>query len=102
LNDIVSYNGSLGTTLFRRAIANSPYLPPVLGFDSAASQRNYDAFVSEAGCEAAEDTFACLVSSDSDTLMQANAIVSSSGPYGSFAWVPVFPSVEGILRVGLG
>jgi hypothetical protein len=34
--------------------------------------------------------------------MQANAIVSSSGPYGSFAWVPVFPSVEGILRVGFG
>jgi carboxylesterase type B len=82
----------MGTGLFRRAIANSPYLPPVPDFDSAIAQRNYDAFVWEAGCEAAEDTFACLVSTDSETLMQANAIVSSSGPYGTFAWGPVIYS----------
>ena len=92
LNHIVSYNGSLGTTLFRRAIANSPFLPPVLEFDSPIPQRNYDAFVREAGCAEAEDTFACLVEADTEALKQANAIVSASGPYGTFAWVPVIPS----------
>lgn len=92
LNHIVSYNGSLGTGLFRRAIANSPFLPPLPEFDSPISQRNYDAFVWEAGCSGAEDTFACLVETDTETLKQANAIVSASGPYGTFAWVPVIPS----------
>lgn len=89
------------TGLFRRAIASSPYLPPVVSFDGGISKRNYDAFVWEAGCEDAVDTFACLVSTDKETLMQANAIVSSSGPYGTFAWVPVCTSHELKLRVGI-
>jgi len=101
LNHIVSYNGSLGTTLFRRAIANSPFLPPVLEFDSPIPQRNYDGFVREAGCAEAEDTFACLVETDTEALKQANAIVSASGPYGTFAWVPVIPSHALLIRRSL-
>jgi carboxylesterase type B len=91
LNQVVAYNGSLGTSLFRGAIANSPYLPPVFPFDGPIPQRNYDLFVEKAGCSDANDSFACLVESDTQTLMEANAAVSTSGPSGTFTWAPVCP-----------
>jgi hypothetical protein len=89
INHIVSYNGTLGTSLFRGAIANSPYLPPTHDFNDEIPERNYRRFVEEAGCSDANDTFTCLVEKDSATLMKANAIVSTSGAYGTFTWVPV-------------
>jgi carboxylesterase type B len=92
LNHVVAYNGSLGTSLFRGAIANSPYLPPVHPFDSSIEQDKYQRFVEEAGCNTHWNTFKCLVESDTDALMKANAIVSTSGPTGTLAWGPVFPS----------
>jgi cholinesterase len=89
LNQILAYNGSLGTSLFRRAIANSPYLPPVHPFDAPIPEKNYNLFAQEAGCADADDKFACLVGSNMSTLMQANGVVSASGPFGTFTWVPV-------------
>jgi carboxylesterase type B len=90
LNHVVAYNGSLGTSLFRGAIANSPYLPPVQEYDGAAERHKYQLFVEETGCNGYNDTFKCLVETDPEILMHANAVVSASGPYGTFTWAPVF------------
>jgi carboxylesterase type B len=92
LNHVIAYNGSLGTSLFRGAIANSPYLPPAHLFDSDISEKNYQLFVKEAGCGDAEDAFTCLVDSDMETLMKSNGIVSTSGSFGTYAWMPVLTS----------
>ena len=80
LNHVVAYNGSLGTSLFRG----------VQEYDGAAERHKYQLFVEEAGCHGHNDTFKCLVESDAETLMHANAVVSTSGPYGTFTWSPVF------------
>ena len=101
LDHVVAYNGSLGTSLFRGAIANSPYLPPVHPYDGEIPERNYHGFVREAGCADADDQFACLVSSNVEKLMRANAVVSSSGPYGTFTWAPVLSS-QGLLLLRTG
>jgi carboxylesterase type B len=99
LNHIVAYNGTLGTSLFRGAIANSPYLPPTFLYDSVIPEANYQRFVRQSNCSEANDHFSCLVKSDSHTLMKANAVVSASGPYGTFPWSPVlhlkvFPNLQ--------
>jgi carboxylesterase type B len=89
LNHVISYNGTLGTTLFSQAIANSPYLPPVFPFDGAIPEAHYNLFVQQAGCLNSSDVFGCLVGTDMATLMHANAIVATSGPFGTSSWNPV-------------
>jgi carboxylesterase type B len=89
IDHIVAYNGTLGTSLFKGAIANSPYLSPTHGYNDIVPERNYARFVKEAGCADAVDTFECIVGKDSETLMKANAMVSTSGPFGTFTWLPV-------------
>ena len=89
LNHVISYNGTLGTSLFRQAIANSPYLPPVFPFDGEIPDAHYNLFVRESGCSNSSDVFGCLVDSDMATLMRANAIVATSGPFGTSSWNPV-------------
>ena len=89
LHHVLAYNGSLGTSLFHAAIANSPFLPPIHSFNSEFPQSNYQLFISEAGCAGENDTFACLVNKDTPTLMKANAVVSGSGELGTYAFVPV-------------
>jgi carboxylesterase type B len=90
LNHIIAYNGTLGTTLFRGAIANSPYLPATYEYDAAIPERTYLKFVEAANCLGAQDKFKCLVDSDTEALLRANAIVSSDGPYGTLTWAPVY------------
>jgi len=89
LDLIVAYNGTLGTSLFRGAIANSPYLPPTHPFDGEIPERNYLDFLEWTGCRDSAVNIECLRNSDTETLMRASAMVSSSGPIGTFAWVPV-------------
>jgi len=92
LNHVISYNGTLGTSLFTQAIANSPFLPPVFPFDSTIPEEHYSLFAQESGCSNSSDVFGCLVGADMATLMHANAIVATSGPFGTSSWNPVLPS----------
>jgi carboxylesterase type B len=100
LDLVVAYNGSLGTSLFRGAIANSPYLPPTHAFDGIVPQNNYHQFVEIAGCADTNDTFSCLTKADTDLLKHANSVVSSSGPIGTFAWSPVSHVITRFLIIG--
>ena len=100
LDLVVAYNGSLGTSLFRGAIANSPYLPPTHPFDDPIPETNFQQFVEIAGCADTNNTFSCLAKADSEVLKHANAVVSSSGAYGTFAWSPVSHLITRSLIIG--
>ena len=89
LNHVIANNGTLGTSLFRQAIANSPYLPPVFPFDGEIPTAHFNLFVQLAGCSNSSDAFRCLVGKDTVTLMRASALVAGSGPFGTSSWNPV-------------
>ena len=98
---MVAYNGSLGTSLFRGAIANSPYLPPTHPYDGSIPEYHYQRFVEVVGCNDSNDTFSCLKKADTEVLKRANALISASGPRGTFAWGPV-SHLTSILTIGFG
>jgi len=101
LNLLVAYNGSFGTSLFRGAIANSPYLPPMHPFDGVVPEHHYGRFIELSGCDDSNDTLSCLRKTETDVLKRASAMVSTSGPRGTFAWAPV-SHLTAILIVGFG
>lgn len=94
----MTYGGTLGTSLFTNAIAASPYLPMQYGYSDFVPSQSYYAFAHAAGCEAinafgspanSTSIFQCLVSQDSAILINASSLVSVSGMYGTWGFLPV-------------
>ena len=78
----------------RQLIAASPYLPKQYGYADPAPSQTYRAFATAAGCGNVSPathptTFDCLVSADTAALQNASGKVSQSGPFGTFAFLPV-------------
>ncbi|KAF3766270.1 alpha/beta-hydrolase [Cryphonectria parasitica EP155] len=100
LHDL-AYGGTLGTQLFRNSISASPYLAFQYGYKDWQPSQAYYAFAAAAGCDAKDaylsngslGIFDCLVGTDSATLMNASAVVSQSGTYGTWAFLPVTDGV---------
>ncbi|KFX87272.1 hypothetical protein V490_08392 [Pseudogymnoascus sp. VKM F-3557] len=81
--------GTDGTALFQNAIVSSPYLPVQDNYDATfPTQRFYD-FSVAAGCPSSGAVLDCLIAKDSMTLQQASNQVSTTGTYGTWAFLPV-------------
>ncbi|KLU81987.1 inactive carboxylesterase 4 [Magnaporthiopsis poae ATCC 64411] len=88
----VARDGKTGTSLFRNAIAASPYLPTQPYYNDEIPKNRYRDFAIAAGCPGSGPVFDCLVSADSQTLMLANANATgprSGVPFGNWAFIPV-------------
>lgn len=94
----MAFGGTLGASLFRNAIAASPFLPQQYGYKDTVPSQSYYAFASAAGCFGPpalpqnnfnNSIFACLVSKDTATLQNASASVSGSSRYATWAFLPV-------------
>lgn len=79
-----------------QSVAFSPYLPQQHNYNDWLPSQAYYAFAHHAGCAAewafgnsSHTIFECLVSKDTDTLQAASNAVSSSGLYGTWAFLPV-------------
>ncbi|KAF7117473.1 hypothetical protein CNMCM5793_006455 [Aspergillus hiratsukae] len=77
-------------------IAASPYSPPIYPYDGAVPTAYYEQFAEQAGCGPSaparskyQTTFDCLVAAPSEALQNASGIVSESGLFGTFAFLPV-------------
>ncbi|KAK0717527.1 Alpha/Beta hydrolase protein [Lasiosphaeria miniovina] len=89
----LAVGGALGSVLFDKSIAASPYLPFQHQHDDASPTSRYYALSVAAGCPASGDVFACLVGSDTAVLQQANFNVTQQAPYGYWAFYPVTDNV---------
>ena len=98
----MAFGGTLGDSLFRNGIAASPFLPQQYGYKDSVPSQSYDAFASAVGClgplalpqsNSSNSTFECLVSKDTVMLQNASAIISGSGRYGTWAFLPVTDGV---------
>lgn len=96
----MAYGGTLGTSLFRNSFASSPYLPMQYGYKDWVPSQSYYAFATHAGCppdwaygNSSQTVFGCLLSQNTTTLQLASLAVSSSGTYGSWAFLPVTDGV---------
>lgn len=95
----IAYGGSLGETLFQSTIAASPYLPKQYTFNDWVPTQAYYAFAEQAGCplgayrSANETLFDCLVSKDTATLQNASEVVTTTGIYGTWTFLPVTDGV---------
>ena len=90
----MAYGGNLSDSLFNNVIAASPYLPQQYGFSDSMPTQSYKKFASAVGCLEPKNgtrssTFDCLVSKDTVTLQNASAVVSASGLFGTWAFLPV-------------
>ncbi|KAK4245812.1 hypothetical protein C7999DRAFT_42707 [Corynascus novoguineensis] len=85
----IAVKGGLGTLLFRRSIASSPYLPFQYVHDDALPTARYYAFSRAAGCPDNGNVFDCLVGKDTDTLQQASFNVTQSSPYSYWGFWPL-------------
>ncbi|GIJ89467.1 hypothetical protein Asppvi_008409 [Aspergillus pseudoviridinutans] len=91
----MAYGGN-ESNLFQNIIAASPYSPPIYPYDGAIPTAYYEHFAKQAGCGPStsarskhKTTFDCLVAAPSETLQSASGIVSESGLFGTFAFLPV-------------
>lgn len=97
----MAYGGSLGTQLFRNTIAASPYLPMQYEYKDWIPSQSYYAFAAAVGCDSmkpygangSQPTFECLQNVSSDRLINASALVSQSGTYGTWAFLPVTDNI---------
>ncbi|EMR71056.1 putative inactive carboxylesterase 4 protein [Eutypa lata UCREL1] len=92
----IAYGGSLGTSLFTNSITASPYLPTQYNYNDFLPTQAYYAFATAAGCpptfaygNSSQTIFRCLQSQDTLTLQQASHNISTSGTFGSWAFLPV-------------
>ncbi|KAK3319597.1 carboxylesterase family protein-like protein [Cercophora scortea] len=88
--------GNDGTSLFRRAIASSPYLPTQPDFNDPLPTDYYLQFAKAAGCVDTTGSlsdndlvFKCLQSADTLVLQNASSSVSYGARYGQWAFIPV-------------
>ena len=63
-------------------------------YDDEVPTEYYRAFARRAGCLAGDrkadaQTFTCLMNADTNTLQNASGVVSASGAWGTFAFLPV-------------
>lgn len=82
----MAYGGTLGTSLFKNAIAASPYLPMQYGYKDWVPSQAYYAFASHANCmpntaygSSFRTIFECLVNQNTTDLQYASFNVSASG-----------------------
>ena len=94
----MAFGGTLGDSLFRNALAASPFLQQQYAYNDVVPSQSYHAFASAAGClgpsgfsqnNTSDAIFWCLVNKDTITLQSASATVSASSRYGTWAFVPV-------------
>jgi carboxylesterase type B len=78
----LAVNGGLGSLLFDKSIAASPYLPFQYKFDAPVPTSKYYAFSAAAGCPSSGNVLACLKSKDTAVLQQANFDVTQQSTYG--------------------
>ncbi|KAE8405623.1 Alpha/Beta hydrolase protein [Aspergillus pseudonomiae] len=88
--------GGKESNLFQNIIAASPYLVPVYPYDDPVPTGHYEAFVEKTGCGPSaiakaryNSSFDCLVAAPSEKLQNAIGVVSESGLFGTFAFLPV-------------
>ncbi|GIJ97930.1 hypothetical protein Aspvir_000036 [Aspergillus viridinutans] len=96
MQDSVFHPGCLELTSRPQIIAASPCSPPIYSYDGAIPTAYYEQFAEQAGCGPStsarskhKTTFDCLVAAPSETLQNASGIVSESGLFGTFAFLPV-------------
>ncbi|KAI9703399.1 MAG: hypothetical protein M1820_005871 [Bogoriella megaspora] len=92
----MAYGGTEGTTHFQNGIAASPYLPMQYSYNGWQPSQVYYAFALAANCfpgraygNTSTTIFDCLVAAPSDVLQNASAIVSASGTFGTWGFLPV-------------
>ena len=92
----MAYGGTQGTRLFTQTIAASPYLPEQPGYADFLPSQAYYAFAYKAGCfngtpflNQSQTIIQCLREKDTFILQQASAIVSGTGRYGQWGFIPV-------------
>ena len=92
----MAYGGTLGTSLFEQSIVASPYLPMQYGYADWIPSQPFYAFAYQSGCFGGGPSFnesqsilACLRNKDTYILQQVNAIVSGTGRYGTWGFLPV-------------
>ncbi|CAI7576939.1 unnamed protein product [Penicillium glandicola] len=86
--------GGREDNLFNNVIAASPYTASLYQYDDQVPTGHYEHFAQRAGCHNGDNSskaavFECLVNADTDTLQYASANVSTSGDWGSWAFLPV-------------
>ncbi|KAI7564270.1 carboxylesterase type B [Hortaea werneckii] len=92
----LAYGGMLGDSLFENAIASSPYLPMQYPYNGWQPSQAYYAFAQAAGCfpgraygNTSTTILDCLRQAPTDVLQEANARISGSGTWGTWAFLPV-------------
>ncbi|KAF2790340.1 carboxylesterase type B [Melanomma pulvis-pyrius CBS 109.77] len=92
----IAYGGTLGTSLFVNSISASPFLPQQYGYKDWIPSQSYYAFATAAGCppkwaygNSSQTIFECLIAQDTEVLQNASSLVSGSGTFGSWAFLPV-------------
>lgn len=78
----LAVNGNLGSLLFDKSIAASPYLPFQYNYNDTVPTSKYYDFAAAAGCPSTGNVFSCLVSKDTNTLQQANFAITQQSTYG--------------------
>ncbi|KAK0625187.1 Alpha/Beta hydrolase protein [Bombardia bombarda] len=83
--------GEEKTSLFRRAISSSPYLPTQPNFDDPLPTEYYQEFARRAGCLSpdSDSAFKCLQNADTLVLQNASAYTSYGAKYGQWSFIPV-------------
>jgi carboxylesterase type B len=87
--------GGQSQSLFRSALASSPFWPKTYAHDAAETQAHYDTLANLTGCAAAADSLRCLKSVDVAALRNASYTMVSGNLYGanSYPWSPVIDGV---------
>jgi len=96
----MAYGGTLGDSLFTNLHVASPYLPMQYGYKDWVPSQSYYAFADHAGCMdtnayggSSRTIFDCLQAQNTTTLMNASALVSESGTFGTWGFLPVTDGV---------
>ena len=80
--------------MYCQGIAASPYLPQQWNYADFVPSQSYYAFAQAAGCSlhqsnACGSIFQCLISKDTNILQNASALVSGSGRFETWGFLPV-------------
>ncbi|KAK4231620.1 putative lipase [Podospora fimiseda] len=94
----IALNGGLGSLLFDKSIAQSPYLPFQPNFNAAMPTDKYYQFSVAAGCPASGSVLSCLKSKPSADLQTASWMVTAASTYGYWGFWPV---TDGVYIKGL-
>ncbi|KAG2017587.1 carotenoid ester lipase [Coprinopsis cinerea AmutBmut pab1-1] len=86
---LVANGGNTTPPLFQGAITSSTFLPSQYNYDDAMPESLYNQTASLSGCDASEDSLACLRGLEASALQEINAALCASGFQGTFVFVPV-------------